>query len=226
MWGEQEGRPSTSGAAVVGLATKRGVHMNVRKMIVALVGAGSLVVLAVPAAGAAGVTTQTRDIVGQGPGGSVVSADGAALMRSDTGLNARFSMPTPASGTYSYPGGNAFQPLGAVPGHPEAYSFWAFVFNYPSQCSAPCDINDVGNTPAQGGVYNVAGHVASGGTLQMSGHISVGAPTFAGVPLMQPRTAEVHLAVAPHGQLDPALMPVQITKPIGSPPYWWLAIFS
>lgn len=51
-------------------------------------------------------------------------------------------------------------------------------------------------------------------------------PTFAGIPLQEPRTAEVHLAVAPHGQLDPAVMPNQITMPIGSPPMWWLAIFA
>jgi hypothetical protein len=44
--------------------------------------------------------------------------------------------------------------------------------------------------------------------------------------LLEPRTAEVHVAVAPHGQLEPALLPDQITKPIGSPPFGWIAIFG
>ncbi len=126
-----------------------------------------------------------------------------------------------------YPPGNAFQPNGAVPGHPEAFSFWAFVFNHPELCSGPCDMNDLGITAAaQGGVYNVGGHVEGGGRLVLSGHISVGSTPFAGVALSEPRTAFVHLAIAPHGQLDPALLPDQITKPIGGPTLWWGALFE
>jgi len=44
--------------------------------------------------------------------------------------------------------------------------------------------------------------------------------------LLEPRTAEVHLAVAPHGGLQPNLLPDQITKPVGAPAHWWLAIFD
>jgi hypothetical protein len=44
--------------------------------------------------------------------------------------------------------------------------------------------------------------------------------------LLEPRTAEVHLAVAPHGNLDPALLPDQITKPIGNANFWWIAVFN
>lgn len=201
--------------------TKGGI---MRKTTTALLGAALLIVMAVPA-NAAGATTETRDVFGQGLGGPVVAAGGAVLTRSDTGLVARLTMPTPVPGTYLYPPGNAFQPNGAVPGHPEAYSFWAFVFNYPDLCSDLCDANDLGNTPAQGGVFNVAGHVVGGSTLQLSGRVSLVSPPFAGMPMTQPRTAAVHLAVAPHGALDPALLPDQITKPIGGLPFWWLAIF-
>lgn len=37
--------------------------------------------------------------------------------------------------------------------------------------------------------------------------------------------AEIHLAVAPHGGLAPALMPEQIKTPAGTATFWWLAIY-
>jgi hypothetical protein len=176
--------------------------------------------------GAAAIDTQTADVRGQGPAGLVVAEGGATLQRSDTGLSVKVTMPTPQPGTYMYPPGNAFLPA-AVPGYPEAYSLWIFVFNYPALCSAPCNADDIGAaTPARGAVFNAAGHVEGGGSLTLSGHASTGSAPFAGSPLLEPRTAEVHLAVAPHGALDPALLPDQITKPIGSPDFWWIAIFN
>jgi hypothetical protein len=60
----------------------------------------------------------------------------------------------------------------------------------------------------------------------MSGHVSLNTAPFAGSMLLEPQTAVVHLAVAPHGVLDPALLPTQITKPIGSPMHWWGALFE
>ena len=48
---------------------------------------------------------------------------------------------------------------------------------------------------------------------------------FSGSMLLEPLAAEVHLAVAPHGKVDPALLPDQITKPIGNPAFWWIATF-
>ena len=183
--------------------------------------------LAVTVAGA-GVASEPADVIGQGPGGSVVSDDGATLQRSDSGLSAKLKMPTPEPGTYAYPPAQTvpFPFPAAVPGHPEAYSLWMFVFNYPALCSAPCDSNDLGVTaPARGGAFNVAGHVAGGPNLSFAGHVSVNSTPFGGSMLLEPRTAEVHFAVAPHGKLDPALLPDQITKPIGNPAFWWSAIF-
>jgi hypothetical protein len=177
-------------------------------------------------AGAAGVTQQTSDVFGQGPDGPIVAAGGAALMRSDSGLSVRLTMPTPEPGSYAYPPANDFLPA-AVPGHPEAYSLWVFVFNYPSLCNGPCDLDDIGEaTPARGGVFNAAGHIEGGSTLTLGGHVSTGSAPFGGSPLLEPRTAFVHLAVAPHGALAPALLPDQISKPIGSPSYWWIAVFE
>jgi hypothetical protein len=196
-----------------------------RRMIAALIGAAAVIAMVLPAH-AASVTSQTEDVIGQGVSGPVYATDSAWLMRSDTGVTAKMSIPTPEPGSYNYPPGNVFQPNGAVPGHPEAFSFWAFVFNHPELCSGPCDFDDLGPTPAQGGVYNVGGHIEGGSTLTLSGRIEVGETPFGGMALSQPRTAFVHLAIAPHGQLDPALLPTQITKPIGSPDYWWVALFE
>jgi hypothetical protein len=198
-----------------------------QKTITALLGAAMLVLLALPA-NAAGVTTEVRDVRGQGPAGPVVAVGGAVLQRSDSGLSAKLTMPTPESGTYAYPPAQTtpFPFPAAVPGHPEAYSLWVFVFNYPALCSQPCDSNDLGMaTPARGGAFNAAGHVVGGSTLQLSGSVSMNSTPFGGSMLLEPRTAEVHLAVAPHGQVDPALLPDQITKPIGNPSFWWSALF-
>lgn len=180
-------------------------------------------------AGAASVTTETQDVRGQGSGGPVVAEDGAMLQRSDNGLSAKLTMPTPEPGTYNYPPAQTapFPFPAAVPGHPEAYSLWVFVFNYPALCSQPCDSNDLGvATPARGGAFNAAGHPVGGAVLQLDGQVSMNSTPFSGSMLLEPRTAEVHLAVAPHGALDPALLPDQITKPIGNPSFWWSAIFD
>lgn len=196
-----------------------------RKTITAFLGVAMLITMAA-SANAAGVITERRDVLGQGIPGPVYAAGGATLQRSATGLTAMVKMPTPEPGTYLYPPGNAFQPNGAVQGHPEAYSFWVFVFNYPALCSAPCDLNDVGAaTPARGGAFNAGGHIEGGSTLRLSGRVSLNSAPFSGSVLLEPLTAEVHMAVAPHGALDPALLPTQITKPIGSPSFWWGALF-
>ena len=62
----------------------------------------AMAVIATPV-GAAGVTTETQDVRGQGSGGPVVAEDGPRLQRSDNGLTAKLTMPTPEPGTYNYP---------------------------------------------------------------------------------------------------------------------------
>lgn len=202
---------------------------SIKTRLLAVAGLALASVAVVAAAGAASVDTQTADVRGQGPGGQVVAEDGATLQRSDSGLSAKLSMPTPEPGTYLYPPAQTvpFPFPAAVPGSPEAYSLWVFVFNYPALCSLPCDANDLGaTTPARGGAFNAAGHIVGGRNLSLDGHVSTNTEPFRGSILLEPRTAEVHLAVAPHGKLDPELLPDQITKPIGSPPFWWIAIFN
>lgn len=151
-------------------------------------------------------------------GGGVYAANGATLARQPSGLHASVSMPTPEPGTYNYPAGR-------TPGHPEVFTLWIFVFNYPDLCSAPCSADDLGDTPAKGGAYNGGGHFASGEHLTIAGRIGIGETPFRGSPLELPGTAEVHLAVAPHGAVDPSQLPEEFRLPTGPMSLWWVAIF-
>jgi hypothetical protein len=131
-------------------------------------------------------------------------------------------MPTPEPGTYTYPQTGAI----SGPGHPEAFTLWVFVFNFPDLCDRPCDAGDLGDTPAQGGAFLGAGHLVGGKNLTLSGHLSTETTPFAGAALQNPAGAEVHLAVAPHGGLDPSVMPDQIKTPSGPSTVWWTALFE
>ena len=181
--------------------------------------------LAAPAlAGAhapSGKTVEYADVMNQG-GLGVYSADGARLVRQPQGLAASVRMPTPTPGGYTLP-------AGYTPGHPEVFTLWAFVFNYPELCSGPCNGDDLGlDKPARGGAYNLGGHAkGGGGMLNIGGRISTGEAPFRWAPLEAPATAEVHLAVAPHGALDPATLPNEFRIPTGNSACgcWWVSIF-
>lgn len=176
---------------------------------------------------AAEVSVERADVVGQGLLGPVVAQNGAKLVRSETGLNVSIRIPRPQMGTYDYPAGNMWNP-DAVPGHPEAFSFWVFVFNYPEECIDGCGLDDFGAGRGAPAAFNPGGHLV-GNTpyLQLSGRVSLTSEAFlpVGGSLIEPETAEVHFAIAPHGALNPEYMPSQIKTPIGSPDQWWLAIF-
>lgn len=205
------------------------------KMLACLIAVVSLV-LPSSQTYAKGAVKQTVDVVGQGPAGPVVSPDGASLIRTNNGITASINMPTPMSGSYSYPPTNPFQTVTPVPGTPEVFTGWLFFFNDPENCAVPNQCippppdaetpNDF--TEGRGGVYNFAGHAISGrGSLNMVGHISVGETQFGGpFALDNPTGAEIHLAVAPHGLLVPELMPQQINTPVGNPSFWWLALLQ
>jgi hypothetical protein len=173
---------------------------------------------------AEGALKETQDVIGQGPAGQVVSEAGATIIRTPNSITATLTMPTPAPGTYIYPEGNMFQPTVTM-GFPEVFTGWIFIFNDPAACDGPCDGGDLSNPAARGGVYNFAGHAVGGSTLNFAGNIELGESTFLGFPLDDPENADVHLAVAPHGMLQPDLLPTQITTPIGTPAHWWLALF-
>lgn len=162
--------------------------------------------------GSSAVQTETADVFGQGPGGSVVAEDGATLRRTANGISVRVSMPTPEPGSYQYP--DPSPTATDEMGPPEAFTLWVFVFNDPE-----ADDWD--------GAFLGAGHVVAGPNLTLTGHISRNTEPFAGARLDDPEGAAVHLAVAPHGALDPDRLPGQIQTPSGpGPDIWWLALFD
>ena len=109
----------------------------------------------------------------------------------------------------------------------------------------PDDFND----QVKFGVYNFAGaasglsqhaggdimqNEATDGMVILSGSIGAGdaqrpnmpedVVTF---PLENPEGAEIHAAIAPHGQLDVTKLPDDLYNPMGSPSCecWWVGIF-
>jgi len=168
------------------------------------------------------------DVFGQGLGGPVIAIDGAQIVRKKNQLLINVRVPTPESGSYSYPPGNPWN-NDAIQGSPEAFSLWAFIFNDPSLCTGGgpgiCTGADARNGTPGAGAFNVAGHLVAGSVLQLSGNVTFTSTPFGGAPLTDPLTAEVHLAIAPHGALQPETMPNQLQSPIGGPDYWWIAAF-
>jgi hypothetical protein len=177
---------------------------------------------------------EQADIVGQGPGGPTVAEDGAAIRRTASGVTAKVSMPTPERGSYAYPTGPT---ASGEPGHPEAFTLWVFVFFNPDACDGACDGADLQTNPAVvAGAFNGGGHLVGGPNLTISGEANRQSATFGG-PNAESVTealelgyriadAEIHLAVAPHGALDPHLLPEAIKTPVGNPSFWWIALFD
>lgn len=183
------------------------------------VAAGALGTAAPASASNRGVVKQTEDVFGQGPNGSVVAEDGATLERTRNGISMSISMPTPEPGTYMYPSGPEGGAWSDEEGPPEVFTLWGFVFD-PDHDPFPPDAEWTG-------VYSVAGHVIGGSTLTLSGRVSTNTETIAGEMLENPKEAKVHLAVAPHGALDPELLPEALNTPTGpGPDIWWLALFD
>lgn len=92
----------------------------------------------------------------------------------------------------------------------QAVTLWFIMFNHPEAClTNPCSAPDLFN-PATGGDFHFAsGHVTGGsGNTTFAAHLSVGDVSGSGlvetglgpaVPLMNPRTAEITLALHSHG---------------------------
>lgn len=205
--------------------------MRNRRLLVSSMVLATLALSAVPASAGSG---ETADVVGQGLGGPVVATDGASIHRGANSVTASLVMDTPEPGSYFYPVG----PTGSgVAGHPEAFSLWVFIFFNPEACAtAICGPGDLMNDPdVVAGAFNAGGHLVAGPSLNLAGTVGRGSTTFGGANAETLDTAlamgydlaeaDIHLAVAPHGALSPALLPSQISTPVGTPGSWWLAIF-
>lgn len=205
-----------------------------RSRILAILTALASLTLSVSVVSAGG-PAETANVVGQGLAGPVVSPGGASIIRTPNGVVANLKMATPTPGSYANPSG----PTGSgISGHPEVFSLWVFVFFNPDECAgAICGPGDLMNdVDVIAGAYNAGGHVVGGPNLNLGGFVNRDAFTFGGANAetigkaldmgYSLADAEIHLAVAPHGALDPALLPGSITTPNGTPASWWIALFG
>ena len=170
----------------------------------------------------------TADIKTQ-DGEGVAAENGARVLRTRHGVRLRMTMPTPEPSSYVYPSAAEGTPP-IVPGWPEVFTGWAFVFNFPDRCSDPCGGDDLGDTPAQGGVANFDGDVVWEDAIDFSGKLTRGMelgnpPGLPRVKFVNPKGAEIHMAIAPHGAPIRESIGVQTTTPVGSPlcACWWVA---
>ncbi len=180
---------------------------------------------AVDAGGGGQTVRQKADVMEQG-GGDTYKSNGAKLTRTDHSMEVKWKVPTPEPGSYTYPDPAPTHPA-IEPGYPEVFTLWMFVFDYPELCSdGVCNGNDIGDTPARGSVYQADGDIADRHKVKMSGKIRLGQSPAAGLGLSNPLGAEVHVAMAPHGQAaDGDGLVAQLNTPAGSPPLWFPAIF-
>ena len=153
---------------------------------------------------------------------SVYEEDGATLRRNPNSISAKVLIATPEPGSYCYAEGETAV---AEAGPSEGFTLWLFTFDEEQGGYDPePDDPDVEPFPWSGAFF-VAGHIVGGPNLNLSGQISRQTDPFVGYPLEDPNV-EVHLAVAPHGALDPAIMPDQIKTPAGNPEHWWVSFFD
>jgi hypothetical protein len=178
---------------------------------------------------------ELADFAGQGGSEPPLARKGAELVRSQDGLWISGSVPTPAAGSYEYPTGDMVPPGGSHPdvvvgdvGEPEVFTMWAFVFNYPAKCTDDaCDLDDLGDTEAKGGVFQIGARIADDRTLEIDGGVRLGQPALNGSPLENPMDAEVHVAIAPHGKaLEGDDLWSQLNGSVGNPTLWWVATFA
>lgn len=214
----------------------------------------ALSVISISAAADGGIG-ETADRVNNNPTASteaeLLLAENAHLTRSEDGIGIEMKLITPEAGSYTYPE----TVPGERQAQPEVFTGWVFIFNNPELCQSnpgtefPCGGQDF-NDEVKAGAYNFSGtinqlHQVSGGELQLNsfsdgyvvlnGEIGVGqeqrppvAQQVSTHPLENPMGAEVHVAIAPHGQLDIETIATELYSPVGNPACdcWWVATFA
>lgn len=181
------------------------------------------------------------------PDAGLLLAENTSIVRSDDKVHLHLDLTTPAAGSYTYP--ENIGPEAQV--QPEVFTGWAFVFNYPEHCETPydCGANDFEGA-AKGGVYNFGGvsnqfsqdsggeivlNGATDGYVRIVGDILAGQEQRSDLPpetttfaLENPMGAEIHAAIAPHGQFDATTIAEELYNPTGNPACgcWWVAVFE
>lgn len=184
-------------------------------------------------------------------GAELLTAENARLTRTEDGISISMKLITPEAGSYKYPDTIPAERQS----QPEVFTGWVFIFNNPEQCTSfpgtefPCGGDDF-NDQVKAGAYNFSGitnslgqlsegevllNPTTDGMVMLHGDIEVGKqqrpPIGEGTtshPLENPMGAEVHVAIAPHGQFDAATMPDELYSPVGTPACdcWWVATFA
>ncbi|MFV2062379.1 MAG: hypothetical protein ACC726_02555 [Chloroflexota bacterium] len=183
-------------------------------------------------------------------GVDLLRPENALLTRYDDRVEIEIRLDTPVPGSYTYPDEIPQERYAA----PELFTMWAFVFNRPESCVGEAEPPRCGpddfSEAVRAGVYNVAAHVTSidhsGGAFELDrgtdgqvilrGEIVVAAPPRPNsppgadvlrFPLEDPAGAEIHVAIAPHGQMNPAALAIEAYEPAGNPACgcWWVASF-
>ncbi len=190
----------------------------------------SVVVATPPASAEPPVIVQVSDVLGQG-GTGVYQGDGARLTRTASSVQVKWKVSTPEPGSYLYPSADQVPP-GApthpeiVPGRPEVFTLWVFLFNHPELCNGPCDFDDIGPTPAGGGIFRADGTIAYGSKITLRADVNVGDAPAAGVGLTNPLGAEIHVAMTSHGNAySGEALERQMNIAVGTPAHWWPALF-
>lgn len=209
---------------------RRGRSVTFAALLAAVIALFSTVAVA-SVGEAAGKRNQRVAISAQGETG-VAPKSSARLERRDESLGVKFRLRTPEPGSYEYPTADMI-PAGdpvhpdVVPGKAEVFTLWVFIFNNPAECSDACNGDDLGDTPAQGGVYQADATIGYDDTIVMNGDVWATTTAYRGVPLVNPHGAEVHVAMAPHGgALAGADLTRQLNGAIGNPAFWWVAVFT
>jgi hypothetical protein len=182
-------------------------------------------------------------------GPDLLLAENAVIERSPDGVTISLELLTPEPGTYTYPEDVPADRQAA----PESFTGWAFVFNHPEFCKTSaeppfCGSDDF-NDQVKFGIYNFGGFSAglsqhagsdamqnesTDGMVMLSGTINAGDAQRVNMPpdvvtfaLENPEGAEIHAAIAPHGQLDVTKLPDDLYNPMGDPgcECWWVGIF-
>jgi hypothetical protein len=181
------------------------------------------------------------------PEAGLLQPDNTSITRADDHVHLHLDLMTPKAGSYTYPETIARNEQR----QPEVFTGWAFVFNYPELCATPyeCGANDF-NEAVKAGVYNFGGstnqfsqvsggeivmNAATDGYVRIAGDILVGQKQRGDLPpggttfaLENPAGAEIHAAIAPHGQFDPKTVRDELYNPTGNPACgcWWVAVFE